>query len=324
MTRTVLFCAACALLLSGCPQKVTAGSTSPGVELGNLMRAAKSGDRAAFAARLSSNFDKVLSVYDRVGAARPELRGATTVDTIMNATRMSLMEPKKYLIDRDEAGVTGLHDDGSKGMVKMRFEDGMWKLDPPAELLMALNHSTDTAGTPEAAAPAPPQLESVRGNGGRFAALPPDAPAAAQAKAKALDAYDANTASDVAEQLHKASLDNPGDEELALALARVLLEQGDAVRAVAVAKSNVAAHPQSAEAYDVLGIAHMFARDYQAASITLKRALELDPAYAAQHDLKKRADLATSFATGADLSEVETGKPASQPAMTGMPHGGQH
>jgi tetratricopeptide (TPR) repeat protein len=302
--RTLLTLVACTgLLLTACPEEMSTSAAKgkrPSEALAMLVDAAKKGDVETFKTGLSSDFVSTVERYQQMASAKEELQGAFDWPIFMRSLSMSDPVPKEESINGNKAKVKALHKDGREGLTEMVLEDGTWKLAVPPGLVKGLDHFDDVAkmAMGEAVAPKPDIPQGGGGKADRLKNLPPDASPADKAKAAALDMFDLGDIAG-AEQAIKGALEgSPGDEELTVALGRVLVQQGKGKDAITLYETYLKDHDKSVTTRHYLGMAYMMDERAKDAAGEWEKVMEIDPAYASKFKLDQRRAAALAIAEG--------------------------
>lgn len=153
-------------LLLACPKASNTSEKEQALQaLNQLLTAAKSNDAAAFENGLSKNFLLVIKRYQEMAAARPEIKGAFSIQTFMRGFIKSSPKPMEVLVKKDHIRIKAQKKDGGLTEVKMIQENEKWVLAVPPGMVKSLDHfdtMTQKIKTEDVKAPplAPHQKES--------------------------------------------------------------------------------------------------------------------------------------------------------------------
>jgi tetratricopeptide (TPR) repeat protein len=303
--RIPVILAACFGLLFtlGCPEQLDTNAAKgkrPSEALAIVVDAAKKGDVDTFKSGLSTNFVSTVERYQQLASAKDELQGAFDWPIFMRSLSMSDPVPKEESITGKKAKVKALHKDGREAVTEMVLEEGSWKLAVPPGMVKGLDHFDDIAKMAMGEA-VPPKPDIAQGGGGkadRLKSLPEDASEAERAKAGALDLFDLGDLAG-SEQAIKGALEgNKGDEELTVALGRVLVQLGKGDEAVKLYEGYLKENEKSAPTRHYLGMAYMMKERAQDAAAEWGKVIDIDPAYASKFKLDQRRAAALAIAEG--------------------------
>ncbi len=282
-------------------------ASSPSGALRKVVFAAQAKDVPAFKAGLSRNFQLTIEEYAKLGEVKPELKGAFTIENFMAGLADNPPEPQQEIMkDATHAEVRGLTKDGKTVSTQMVQEDGSWKLEVPPQIAYMISHPEELeriAKNKPPAEPTPDLPTGGGGKGGRLKALAADASDADKSKASALDAFDMGVMTGIEDKFSAALKLNPDDEELVVALGRAQVQKGDPDAAVKTFEAHLKKHPDAVKVHHYLGMGYLMKERYAEAASSWRTVQKLDPAYAQEFKLERRANVAEAMAKGEDLSK---------------------
>jgi tetratricopeptide (TPR) repeat protein len=135
--------------------------------------------------------------------------------------------------------------------------------------------------------------------GTRVASLGANATPLEQKKAEALDALDEGRFQDARKAAEAGLQLAPEESELGTSLARALVQLGELEAAIRRFGEVIKRNPRFAPAWHYLGMAHMMNQDPKRAAQTWRDLIQMDGAYAAEHRLEMRAQMAERMARNA-------------------------
>lgn len=305
------------LVFWGCARPIAESldATKPGHALQALIDAASAQDEQRFKAGLSRDFIATVERYQEFGERKTELRGAFDWPIFMRSLAQSSPQPKEELVRGNKAIVKAFHQDGREVQTEMILEEGRWRLAVPAGMVRDLDHfeklEEQLLGAKETTATAPASSDGEEGSANRVRNLPADATKEAQAKAAALDAFDAGDLENAEGLLLSSLVTAPTDEELVVALGRLRVQQGRAAEARALLAKHMEENPKSVRARHYLGMAYMLENKPSQAVEVWREVMQSAPEYAKRYQLDRRIEAALTLAAGVEGKHVIPSPPAS-------------
>jgi len=128
--------------------------------------------------------------------------------------------------------------------------------------------------------------------------LPPDATPLMRAIAQGLDTLENGNPAGAEQMLLEAEKIEPQNPEVMVGLGRVYVQTGRIDQALRKFGDTIKLHPKFMPAWHYNGMAHMMSNDPKQAAESWEHILEVDPAYAQQFSLDRRAQVARRMAQG--------------------------
>jgi len=323
--------AAMVILTSACPQSTNgtpvgaeeAAQNGPAAALKVVLDAAKAGDEKKFKAGLSKNFISVIEEYQRFANSRDDLKGAFDFKVFMKDLVIFDPQPKEEIIKGDKAIVKAVKNKGG-GVVQTRMvkENGLWKMEVPPNMAKQLDHIDEIAAMAKGEkVEARPDIK-VGGGGSadRVRKLAPTATAQERARATALDAFDLGDMKGAKQSFENILKENPGDQEISVALGRLYVQQGDGAKAVTLFENFLKKDPKAVPVLHYAGMAYMMQNRPAEAATSWEKVISLDKKYAEKFRLGTRVKAAKQIA-GQVLPNMKTkhspsaaSQPSSHPA----------
>ena len=321
--RNVAMVLSAGALSVACAEQVAGSERTPSEALREMMDHAKKNDVAKFKSGLSTNFKLVIERYQEMGETTPEVKDAFSFETFMRALANAPLDPKEEIVKGNKATVRAVDAAGQWKSTEMVLEDGVWKLEVPDKFVTGLDHYDETIKRIQGEKVAP-RPDIGRGGGGkadRVKNLPADATADQRAKAAALDGFDLGDVKGSIKVLEAVNKKQPGDEEVTVALGRAYVQEKRGKEGIKLLSDFLKKNEKSSPARHYIGMAYMFEKEYGLAAANWKKIGELDPDYAKQWDLDRKAGIAEAMGKGESFNPMQGpgGQPGGQP---GGPPGG--
>ena len=137
-----------------------------------------------------------------------------------------------------------------------------------------------------------------QGPADRFEKLSPDATPFEKAVAQGLDALDLADVVKAEQFLQEANALNPSQAAVLVGLGRVYVRSGRFDESLQSFGEAIKKYPDYMPAWHYNGMAHLMTQDYKRAAESWEYILKNDPAYAQEHALDRRVEVAKRMAKG--------------------------